>query len=486
MVGFQVQLSPYAICRRARLEGLEFHEGTANPGPPEQLLQRIWNHQRLLRSSLRTSDGRKVTVFHPGFWNRGAGPDFKGAVVQIEPDEPRSGDVEIDLASNGWFQHRHHENRLYRQVLLHVVWNPPEPGARRPDVPSLPLSDVLDSPLEELRSWLLDAPSCPQSLAGQCNAPLQHLREDLLLDLLQQAAEVRLQSKAQEFLARARATGWDQALWEGLFTALGYTQNTWPMRRLAELRPRWFPNPSDATRSTPERLQSLLLGIAGLIPSAPENLPADSAQYVGKLWESWWRERDAMSDLLIAPAAWQWHGIRPANHPQRRIALAAHWSADASFVERVESWIRSDAAPGRARIELNDALRIAEDSFWACHWTMESPAFDKPRELLGAERVTDIAMNVILPWAWIRARLGKNLSLEASIRRRYFEFPASGWNSVLRMAETRLFAGRPGRFMSLASHQQGVLQIVRDFCRNSDAICTRCKFPEVVRALQSG
>src|SRR5947208_12066564 len=36
--------------------------------PSERLLQRIWHHLRLQRDQLRTLDGRKVRVLHPGFW----------------------------------------------------------------------------------------------------------------------------------------------------------------------------------------------------------------------------------------------------------------------------------------------------------------------------------------------------------------------------------------------------------------------------------
>jgi hypothetical protein len=46
-----------------------------------------------------------------------------------------------------------------------------------------------------------------------------------LLDLLHQAAHVRLQSKAAQFQARARRVGWEQSHWEGLFRAPGYKHN---------------------------------------------------------------------------------------------------------------------------------------------------------------------------------------------------------------------------------------------------------------------
>ena len=69
---------------------------TAGDTPPERLMQSIWQHQRLRREALKTTDGRTVRVLHPGFWNHEAGPDFQRAVIQVGDDFPASGDVEVD------------------------------------------------------------------------------------------------------------------------------------------------------------------------------------------------------------------------------------------------------------------------------------------------------------------------------------------------------------------------------------------------------
>lgn len=120
--------------------------------PPERWMQHLWRHQRLRREALRTDDGRAVRVLHPGFWNRSAGPDFKGAILQFDDGPAVSGDVEIDVDAGGWFGHRHAGNPNYRQVILHVVW---QGGAAAAGIPVLTLSSWLDSPLEELVPWLL-------------------------------------------------------------------------------------------------------------------------------------------------------------------------------------------------------------------------------------------------------------------------------------------------------------------------------------------
>ena len=174
-------------------------------------------------------------VLHPGFWNREAGPDFREAVVQFGSDRAVVGDVEIDLHPAAWRGHRHENNPAYRRVILHVVWDGDSPAVSA--LPTLALKSSLDAPLRELRWWLGTEPGWPDILAGQCAAPLRAVSEPGLSSLLQQAALVRLQGKGDALAARARQAGWEQSLWEGLFGALGFKHNVWPMRRMAEVLP---------------------------------------------------------------------------------------------------------------------------------------------------------------------------------------------------------------------------------------------------------
>src|SRR5471030_451405 len=90
--------------------------------PTERLLQTIWQHQRLQRDKLKTADGKPVRVLHPGFISVEGGPDFCDAIIQLGDEPPRSGDVEIDLRSNGWRAHGHDQNPAFQNVILHVVW----------------------------------------------------------------------------------------------------------------------------------------------------------------------------------------------------------------------------------------------------------------------------------------------------------------------------------------------------------------------------
>ena len=65
--------------------------------------------------------------------------------------------------------------------------------------------------------------------------------------------------------------------------------------------------------------------------------------------------------------------------------------------------------------------------------------------------------------------------------RRYFAWPPAENNAVLHLARDRLLGGRKETHLNSAASQQGLLQIVRDFCDHSNALCADCKFPELAR-----
>jgi hypothetical protein len=443
---------------------------TTDP-PPERLLQHIWLHQRLARESLVLSDGRPLRVLHPGFWNRSAGPDFQDAVIQIGEDPPRVGDVEIDLVPGGWRAHSHEGNPAYAKVILHAVWQ--AGGTTGFPVATMAIRDVLDAPVQELADWAASGElRMPAALIGKCRAPLGDLGPDAAQELLCQAARERLRHKAEALRARARRSGWDQALWEGLFGALGYRNNTWPMRRLAELLPR-LEALGPLSSEPAVHWQARLLGTAGWLPPVAVG---EGATYVRRLWDAWWRERDAVSDAVLPPGLWRLGALRPANHPQRRLVLAGHWLAWGDMPRRLEAWFREARASKHPEVGLLHLLRPDPDAFWSEHWTFASRDAAAAAPLIGAPRVTDLAVNVILPWFWARAAAGRHRAGCEDAERVYFEWPPSEDNAVLRKARLRIFGCPRGRERN-ASAQQGLLQIVWDFCEHSNPLCDDCRLP---------
>lgn len=454
--------------------------------PTERLLQAIWQHQRLRRRELKTADGKTVRIFHPGFVSVEGGPDFRGAVLRIGDDVPRSGDIEIDLNANGWHAHGHDKNPAFKNVLLQVIWQDvsnavhgrlgASPDKAHP--PVLSLQNVLDAPLTELSTSLEreSLRSVPEACRGRCSSLLRSMNESDSLKLLNEAADVRFQNKAAQAHTRAKEAGWEQTLWENLFRALGYKQNVWPMQGIAETRGRWSIG-ADSTF----QLQTRLLGVSNLLPQDLMARKKEPDDYLRRAWDFWWRERDSFADCALPRTAWKFHGLRPANHPQRRLALASHWLMQKAFIPRIERWIASDIEPKHFQSSLCAVLQVEHDDFWSWHWTFNSARLKRPRPLLGDGRTTDLAVNVILPWLWIRARQGSNKRIQREVERRYSLWPAAEDNSVLKLARQRLLGTSNQKLFRTATAQQGLIQIVRDFCEHSNAACDDCRLPELLQ-----
>jgi hypothetical protein len=231
-------------------------------------------------------------------------------------------------------------------------------------------------------------------------------------------------------------------------------------------------------------LQARLLGVSGLLPDELTRSEKNSDSYLRHTWDIWWRERDAFSDIILPLTAWRFHGLRPANHPRRRLALVSHWLANKKFIPQIENWIAAEkgaATPAAAGRQLMEILQVERDEFWSWHLTFKSPRLKKALPLLGDGRVTDLAINVILPWLWIRAVEGGNQKIRGEVERRYFAWPPAEDNSVLKLARQRLLGTSNEKMLKTAAQQQGLIQIVRDFCEHSNAACDHCKFPELAR-----
>ena len=484
----------YATWRRQCRAVNELRDGQA--APPEKLLQAIWQHQRLKRDQLKTADGKNLRVLHPGFISTEGGPDFRGAVLQWGEEKPVSGDVEIDLIPPNWHAHGHDRNPAFHNVILHVVWTEGQNPKSRAIIPpvTLPLQNVLDAPLAKLALALENEASLPAALRGQCASPLRELPAPQLEEILHAAAKVRFQNKAAALLARAKQSGWEQALWENLFRGIGYKNNIWPMHTLAETKSRWMRGVD-----TTFEIQTRLLGVSGLLPADLPRPDKGSDSFLRRAWDLWWRDRDEFESCILPREIWKFHGLRPANHPQRRLALAAHWLAAENLVSNIEAWSaakipaiqpadpqENPATHSGALVDsFHKIFQVEYDEYWSWHWTFKSARLVKPLPLLGAARSTDLAVNVVLPWLWVRAKEGGNEKFQLEMERRFFAWPAAEDNSVLKLARQRLLGTAGAKSLSGAARQQGLMQIVRDFCEHSNAICADCRFPELVQCLKS-
>ena len=448
--------------------------------PRELLLQFVWQHQCLCRDGIQTLDGRRCQILHPGFWNYGPGPDFKGAVIRLNGAGEIVGDIEIDCEIGGWKAHGHEGNPAFSNVILQVVWAT-ESTARLPKRPIVALEDCIRGSLQDLASLFSgQSPQLPDEFRGKCCAPLFELPLDEVRSVLRIAATERFQQKGKLFEARARLVGWRLALWEGLVAGLGYSRNSWPMRCIAELTPELFPGfPEGAPLNfSAVDVEARLFGIAGFLPKDPNEI---NSPYLHELWEVWWRIRDQFRESIMPRGVWRIGGLRPHNHPHRRLALVSQWVQRPDFFNSLEWWFTSATEKNSIAMLVN-ALSVIAPPFWSSRFNFNRVSMRVSPHLLGEARMIDLAINSILPWFWVRAKTGGNELMMKRAECLFFTLPRSEENRALKNARTRLMGRCDPKMLGSAADQQGVLQILQDFCAHSNALCQDCRFPELLRS----
>ena len=249
----------------------------------ERHVQALWYDRAMRPPNLVTRHGSSVRVIDPGVWNLGAGPDFRGAVLEVGRERRRLvGDVEIHLSPGDWTAHGHGTDPLYSRVVVHVTWGcGPDPADLPPCAVSIWLGrffsgDVGFSPEQvDLTAYPFARLPIEERPCSQAIGADAELADAVLAD----AGAHRLRMKSERLASRLAACPRGQVFYEEFMTALGYRKNARGFRAVAEAVP---------------------LGTLRLEPTcAPAALVA-AAEFVD----------------------WDLSGVRPRNHPATRLAAA--------------------------------------------------------------------------------------------------------------------------------------------------------------------
>ncbi|MGN6418053.1 MAG: DUF2851 family protein, partial [Pseudobacter sp.] len=223
----------------------------------ERLLQFIWQFRYFNYHQLSLTNGMKLEVLHPGTLNHNQGPDFQQARIRID-GIIWVGQVELHIHSSDWFVHAHHHDALYRNVILHVVWeddigNPEDP------VPVLTLQDrVPKFLLHQYEAWMRSRQFIPcQSELHKVNSLVFSAWKDrLLVERLQ-----RKTTRVFTFMNNTRHH-WEETFWWMLARNFGMKVNADAFESIAGTLPFSLIR---RHRKNLFQLEALLLGQANLL-----------------------------------------------------------------------------------------------------------------------------------------------------------------------------------------------------------------------------
>lgn len=280
----------------------------------EKFYHVVWRHGLFDSSRLVTTEGEPVTIQDRGRENTGSGPDFLNARLRIG-SVTLVGNVEIHVQGSEWFEHGHHEDPAYGNVILHVVAEKPLPThCQGHPIPVMELGSLISPAAIHTCRSLLEAKNdvpCSALLSRRSWSP-----ERIILQWHSSAA-ARLQDKAarlRDLALHAKLTDEDVA-WAALLRSLGFGVNSEPFQMLA-LRLPW--QLMARHRDKPFTMAALVYGMAGLL-----NKISDPALRTTLTREFAFFARDLHAEPL-PESVWHLGGTRPGNHPHKRLNLFLH------------------------------------------------------------------------------------------------------------------------------------------------------------------
>jgi hypothetical protein len=419
--------------------------------------QAMW-YSGAFGTTFRAVSGSLVEIIQFGFWNREPGPDFVHASLRVDGDKLLEGDIELDIHVADWDRHGHSQNPDFDRVILHLFLH--QGGATyftRTTLHTEVIQVHLKSEIDLLHIH------SPIAYPGRCCAPLGLLPSQTVDSLIETAARVRMQRKADQLRRAAIAHGMDEALFQAFGIALGYKLNKIPFLVLSQrLKLQLLHNHGPAA-------ESLLFGVAGFLEDQRINRAATIDQeYWRGLWEHWWQLRSQFAHLILQQNLWHFGMTRPSNHPHRRLGALA---------ELVRRWKEIRLLTPRLE-EVAEWMSGLSHPFWDHHFTLISRPSGRPFHLLGETRINEILANVIHPML---------VATNQADWEMYKRIRAELSNRRLAIVCQRLFGGtdRAKEHLRFLYQQQGLLQIFEDFCLADATNCSACRFPEMIAKLSA-
>ncbi|MGK6353251.1 DUF2851 family protein [Parapedobacter sp. DT-150] len=280
---------------------------------PEDILHFIWKYRLYHGRDIRTVSGKALSVLDPGVHNPDAGPDFLAARLRIEETD-WAGNVEIHVRASDWDMHRHHLDRAYNNVILHVVYEYnkaiiredgtlPETLELQPLIPPQVLPRYRE--LMGDRYWI----PCERLVHSVPSFQVSQWLSRLLIERFEQRV-----STIFELLDQQRGN-WEETCYVWMARSFGLKVNGQAFEQLARSLPLAL---VAKHQHSPLSVEALFFGQAGLLEEV-----TFGDEYPQLLQREYRHLRQLHSLQPMDAATWKFMRTRPNNFPTLRIAQFA-------------------------------------------------------------------------------------------------------------------------------------------------------------------
>lgn len=283
----------------------------------EELLHFIWQSKVLQGQQLYTTEGEKITVIRQGVYNKDAGPDFMNVRLKIGQTE-WGGNLEMHIYSSEWISHKHHTDKAYDNVVLHVVYHHDREIIDRHGriIPTLELKEYIPQPLLAKYEYLQKQQhtiACEKVFSLPDGFKTTMWLERLLIERLESKCEL-----LSDLLVRTNQN-WEQSFYVLTARYFGMKTNAQPFEWLAERLPLQV---LAKHKNNLKQLEALLLGTAGLANKNKDEELNKEFDFLQKKYRL-----DPLPEHV-----WKFSQTRPANFPTVRIKQFAALIFHSSFL----------------------------------------------------------------------------------------------------------------------------------------------------------
>ena len=336
----------------------------------ERLLQFIWQFQYFNKGELQSTSGETIQVIFPGTYNTNQGPDFNDAKIKIGKTT-WAGNVELHLRSSDWNRHNHQNDKNYKNVILHVVWEDDFPDY---SMPVLKLNNRVAKIFLQRYEDLMNAQGfipCEKTISSIKPIVWQSWKERLLAERL-----IRKSAIVKTYLDENNHH-WEETFWWLLARNFGIKINADAFEAMARSIP---VNILAKHKNQIHQLEALLMGQSNLMNEKfnedyPIMLQKEYGFYKGK----YKLRQNTYTPFFLR--------MRPGNFPTIRLAQLAmliHQSEhlfskikESNSVKDVKKW-----------------MDVTANDYWHYHYRFDEQSPFKKKNL-GAGMVDNILINTV-------------------------------------------------------------------------------------------
>lgn len=344
----------------------------------EDFLHYLWVHKKIPFSNLVTVNKESLQILNFGNFTQLEGPDIFNAIIRIN-QQKWAGNIEIHLKSSDWFLHNHDQNKLYENVILHVVWEHDLPvfDKNNREIPVLELKKYVSIGLFESygelfrkKKWI----NCEESLNEIEDFVWEFWKEKLFMNRLERKVE-----QIKDLLFQLN-NDWENVFYKMLLEGFGLNLNAGYFLKIAEKLPFSIIRKELGCF---ENIEALFFGVGGFLSIEYED------QYLKEMKKNWEFLRHKYLLDSVTFDLPKFYKVRPDNFPTIRLSQIA-----------MVLYLNKNIFERCIKIEkLQDVYTIFQvevSEYWHEHYLPDKKSLKK-RKRISKSFVDLLLINAILP-----------------------------------------------------------------------------------------